>query len=48
MDLLFGSTHAEADRLDFFRTQVVFWLLCAIDGHANNFGSSSSPSVDTD
>ena len=38
MDLLLGSSNAEADRLDFFRTQVVFWLLCAIDGHAKNFG----------
>jgi serine/threonine-protein kinase HipA len=43
MDLLFGSTHAEADRLDFFRTQVVFWLLCAIDGHANNFSIFIEP-----
>lgn len=37
MDLLLGSTRAEADRLDFFRTQVLFWMLCAIDGHAKNF-----------
>ncbi len=37
MDLLLGSANAEADRLDFFRTQVIFWLLCAIDGHAKNF-----------
>ena len=37
MDLLLGSARAEDDRLDFFRTQVVFWMLCAIDGHAKNF-----------
>ena len=37
MDLLLGSTEAEADRVDFFRTQVLFWMLCAIDGHAKNF-----------
>jgi serine/threonine-protein kinase HipA len=36
MDLLLGSTDPELDRLDFFRTQVIFWLLCAIDGHAKN------------
>lgn len=37
MDLLLGSTQAEQDRLDFFRTQILFWMLCAIDGHAKNF-----------
>lgn len=37
MDLLLGSSHAEADRTDFLRTQAVFWLLAAIDGHAKNF-----------
>jgi serine/threonine-protein kinase HipA len=37
MDLLLGSARAEDDRLDFFRTQILFWMLCAIDGHAKNF-----------
>lgn len=37
MDLLQGSASPRGDRRDFFRTQVVFWLLCAIDGHAKNF-----------
>jgi serine/threonine-protein kinase HipA len=37
MDMLLGSDQAEADRRDFFRTLVVFWLLGAIDGHAKNF-----------
>ena len=37
MDLLLGSARAEEDRHDFFRTQILFWMLCAIDGHAKNF-----------
>jgi serine/threonine-protein kinase HipA len=37
MDLLLGSANAAMDRSDFMRTQLVFWLLCAIDGHAKNF-----------
>lgn len=37
MDLLLGSSQATADRETFFRTQLVFWLLCATDGHAKNF-----------
>ncbi len=43
MELLLGSTEAEADRLDFFRTQVLFWMLCAIDGHAKNFSIFLEP-----
>lgn len=37
MELLHGSQHALKDREDFFRSQFLFWLLCAIDGHAKNF-----------
>ncbi len=37
MELLLGSEKAAADRRDFMRTQLVFWLLAAIDGHAKNF-----------
>lgn len=37
MNLLRGSEKAAADRRDFMRTQLVFWLLAAIDGHAKNF-----------
>lgn len=37
MELLLGSSSAGEDRVDFFRTQVLFWMLCAIDGHAKNF-----------
>jgi len=37
MTLLLGSTKPKHDRLDFFRTQILFWCLCATDGHAKNF-----------
>jgi serine/threonine-protein kinase HipA len=37
MELLLGSEKAAEDRRDFMRTQLVFWLLAAIDGHAKNF-----------
>lgn len=36
MNVLAGSTNP-GDRETFLRTQIVFWLLCAIDGHAKNF-----------
>lgn len=37
MNTRLGSEVAEEDRRDFFRTQILFWMLCAIDGHAKNF-----------
>lgn len=37
MGLLLGSSRADEDRRDFFKTQMLYWLLCAIDGHAKNF-----------
>ncbi len=37
MDLLLGSENSTQDRGDFMRTQLVFWMLAAIDGHAKNF-----------
>jgi serine/threonine-protein kinase HipA len=37
MQILLGADSAEEERRDFFRTQVLFWMLCAIDGHAKNF-----------
>jgi serine/threonine-protein kinase HipA len=37
LDQLLGSVAAAADRADFFRTQALFWMLAAIDGHAKNF-----------
>ena len=37
LDLLAASEHSELDRSRFLRTQLAFWLLAAIDGHAKNF-----------
>jgi serine/threonine-protein kinase HipA len=37
MELLLGSEQAAEDRRQFMRTQFVFWMLAAIDGHAKNF-----------
>lgn len=37
MNLLLGSSRPERDRYTFFKTQMLFWMLCAIDGHAKNF-----------
>jgi serine/threonine-protein kinase HipA len=37
MELLLGSDQSASDRRNFMRTQLVFWLLAAIDGHAKNF-----------
>lgn len=37
MELLLNSNSAEADRRDFMKRQLIFWLLAAIDGHAKNF-----------
>lgn len=43
MDLLLGSQQAGEHRLAFFKTQLVFWLLCAPDGHAKNFSLAIEP-----
>jgi len=43
MELLLGSAEPSADRDRFFRTQVLFWLLAAIDGHAKNFSVFIEP-----
>ena len=40
---LLGSGQAAADRHDLFRTQVLFWMLAAIDGHAKNFSVFIEP-----
>lgn len=37
MSLLLGAHAAWADRRTFFKAQVLFWLLAAVDGHAKNF-----------
>lgn len=43
MNILLGSDHASADRANFFKTQLLFWLLCATDGHAKNFSIAHLP-----
>ncbi len=43
MSLLLGSRTALDDRRAFFKAQVVFWLLCAPDGHAKNFSVFLEP-----
>jgi serine/threonine-protein kinase HipA len=37
LDVLDGSMTREQDRRDFFKSQLLFWMLCATDGHAKNF-----------
>ncbi|MDD4964372.1 MAG: type II toxin-antitoxin system HipA family toxin [Gallionella sp.] len=37
MELLLGSEHSEQDRRNFFKTQLIFWVLAATDGHGKNF-----------
>lgn len=41
--LLLGSRNAVDDRRTFFKTQVLFWMLCATDGHAKNFSVFIEP-----
>jgi serine/threonine-protein kinase HipA len=43
MKLLLASHTATADRELFFKSQVIFWLLAAIDGHAKNFSVFLEP-----
>ena len=43
MNLLLGSANPAVDRDNFFRSQVLFWLLAAIDGHAKNFSVFIEP-----
>ena len=40
MQYLTASQFAEEDRLHFIKTQFMFWLLAASDGHAKNFSVS--------
>ena len=43
MTLLKGSEFADKDQRDFFKTQILFWLLDATDGHAKNFSIVHKP-----
>ena len=44
MEFLNGAVAPYEDRLSFMKSQIVFWLLAAIDGHAKNFSIFLSPS----
>lgn len=37
MELLLGSVNSFEDRYQFLKAQVLFWIMCAPDGHAKNF-----------
>ncbi|HBK43620.1 MULTISPECIES: type II toxin-antitoxin system HipA family toxin [unclassified Polynucleobacter] len=43
MKLLLGSVNAEQDRIHFFKTQIIFWILAATDGHGKNFSIAHLP-----
>jgi len=43
MELLRGSDEATHDRWNFFKANVLFWILGATDGHAKNFSISLLP-----
>lgn len=43
MTLLLGSELAALDRQQFYRCQILFWLLAALDGHAKNFSIFIQP-----
>jgi len=43
MALLLGSERTEQDRRSFFKTQIVFWVLAATDGHGKNFSIAHLP-----
>ncbi len=43
MQLLLGSKNASSDRETFFSSQIIFYLLAAIDGHAKNFSVFIEP-----
>ena len=43
LEFLNGAVAPRKDRLNFMKTQIVFWLLAAIDGHAKNFSIFLTP-----
>lgn len=43
LDFLNGSASPREDRLRFLKTEIVFWLLAAVDGHAKNFSIFITP-----
>ena len=45
MKILIGSNQPQIDREQFFKAQILFWLLAAIDGHAKNFSIYLDPNA---
>jgi serine/threonine-protein kinase HipA len=43
LEFLKGSDTPDADRINFLKAQIVFWLLAATDGHAKNFSVALFP-----
>lgn len=43
MSLLLGSDDPAIDRHDFFKANILFWLIGATDGHAKNFSLAMTP-----
>ena len=43
MELLLGSDKSGHDRSTFFKTQIIFWVLAATDGHGKNFSIALLP-----
>ncbi|AYA41970.1 type II toxin-antitoxin system HipA family toxin [Xenorhabdus nematophila] len=43
MTLLLGSRNSITDRETFFKSQILYWLLAAIDGHGKNFSIFIEP-----
>lgn len=46
MKFLLGARDAQQHRLRFLKVQLLFWMLCAIDGHAKNFSVFIEPRGD--
>lgn len=44
LHILRGGDTPEADQMAFFKSQVLFWLIGATDGHAKNFSVQLGPS----
>lgn len=43
MKLLLGSAKKDQDRYHFFKSQILFWVLAATDGHGKNFSLAHLP-----
>lgn len=43
LKLLRGSDHPLSDQADFFKSQIIFWLIGATDGHGKNFSIALKP-----